>query len=109
MRRFKYYNKTNRVLATLKFNACKLQLTYPPIIEKAHQLVGSNFPKDYGKKLVACSELIMRAKSAEDAFATRGFQNWRLIATTVFRQHELGAFHKEAVEREIALLEAIYN
>ena len=54
----------------------------------------------------ACKELIMRAKSAEDAFATRGFQNWKLIATTVFRQHELGAFHEEAVERVIALPKA---
>ena len=51
----------------------------------------------------------MRAKSAEDAFATRGFQNWKLIATTVFRQHELGAFQEEAVEHGIAPPEAIYN
>ena len=36
----------------------------------------------------------MRAKSAEDSFTTRGFQNWKLVAITVFRQHELGAFHK---------------
>ena len=53
---------------------------------------------------------MMRAKSAKDAFAIRGFQNWKLIATTcrVFRQHELhvGAFHKAAVERVIRLLEA---
>ena len=45
----------------------------------------------------------------QDAFATRGFQNWKLIATTVFRHHELGAFHKEAVERVIALPEATIN
>lgn len=44
----------------------------------------------------------MSAKSAEDAFVTRGFQNWKL-ATTVFRQHELSACHKEAVERVITL------
>ena len=48
----------------------------------------------------------MRAKSAEDVFATRGFQNWKLIANTVFRYHELGAFHKETVERIITLPEA---
>ena len=51
----------------------------------------------------------MRVKSAEDSFATRGFQNWKLIAITVFPQHELGAFHKEAVERVIALPEATIN
>ena len=45
----------------------------------------------------------------QDAFATRGFQNWKLIATTVLRQHELGAFHKEEVERVIALHEATIN
>ena len=58
------------------------------------------------RRTKACKELIMSAKSAEDAFATRGFQNWKLIATTVFCQQELGAFHKEAVERIIALLQA---
>ena len=44
----------------------------------------------------------MRAKSAaiEDVFATRGFQNWKL-STTVFRQHELSAFHKKEAERVI--------
>ena len=47
----------------------------------------------------------MRAKSAEDAFVTREFQNWKL-GTTVFRQHELNAFRKEAVERVITLPEA---
>ena len=47
----------------------------------------------------------LACQSAEDVFATRGFQNWKLIATTVFCQHELGAFHKEAVERVIALPE----
>ena len=44
----------------------------------------------------------MRAKSAEDVFATREFQSWKL-ATAVFRQHEVSAFHKEAVERVITL------
>ena len=41
----------------------------------------------------------MCAKSAEDAFATRGFPNWKPIhvATTVFYQHKLGPFHEEAV------------
>ena len=48
----------------------------------------------------------MRAKSAENAFAARGFQNWKLIATTVCRQHELGAFNRDAVESVIALPEA---
>ena len=37
----------------------------------------------------ACKELIMSAKSAKDAYATRIFQNWKLIANTVFCQHEL--------------------
>ena len=46
--------------------------------------------------------LMMRANSAEDAFATRGFHNWKL-ATATFRQHELSTFHKEAVERVITL------
>ena len=41
-----------------------------------------------------------RAKSAEDAFVTRGFYNWKL-ATAILRQHELSAFHKEAIERAI--------
>ena len=40
----------------------------------------------------------MDPKSAGDAFATRRFQSWKL-ATTVFCQNELSAFHKEAVER----------
>ena len=44
----------------------------------------------------------MRAKSAEDASVARGFQNWKL-ATKAFRQHELSAFHKEAVKRVITL------
>ena len=50
-----------------------------------------------------CKELMVRVKSAKDAFANRGFQNWKLIATRVFRQHELGTFHKAAVERIITL------
>ena len=32
----------------------------------------------------------------------RGFQNWTL-ATAIFREHELSAFHKEEVERIITL------
>ena len=44
----------------------------------------------------------MRAESAEDEFMTREFQIWKL-ATTVFRQHELSFFHKEAVEQVITL------
>ena len=48
-------------------------------------------------------ELKMRAKRAEDTIATRGFLN-RKLASTVFRQHELSAFHKKlAVERVITL------
>ena len=43
-------------------------------------------------------ELKIRAKSAEDAFATKVFQNWNLAAKTVL-EHELSAFHKVAVER----------
>ena len=49
--------------------------------------------------------LKMHAKSAEDAFVTRGFQNWKL-ATTAFHKHELSAFHKEAVKRVITLTAA---
>ena len=45
----------------------------------------------------AFNELKMRAKSAQNAFVIRGFETWTL-ATTVFRQHKLSAFHKEAVE-----------
>ena len=41
-------------------------------------------------------------KSAEDAFVTRAFQNWKL-ATTVLRQHELSAFLIEAVKRVLTL------
>ena len=44
----------------------------------------------------------MHAKSAEDTFVTRGFQNWKLD-TAAFRQHEISTFHKEAVERVITL------
>ena len=44
----------------------------------------------------------MYAKNAEDAFVTRGFRN-RKLATTGFRQHELSASHKDAVERAITL------
>ena len=44
----------------------------------------------------------MRAKSAEDAFMTRGFQN-RNPANKAFRQHELSACHEEDVERVITL------
>ena len=51
----------------------------------------------------------MHVKSAEDAFPTRGFQNLKLIATIIFRQHELGTFHKEAVKHVIALPEATFN
>ena len=43
-----------------------------------------------------------RAKSAEDAFVTRGFHNWKL-ATATFRQHELSALHKYAIEPVITL------
>ena len=44
----------------------------------------------------------MQAKSAEDMFVTRRFQNWKL-ATTVICQHELSDFDKEAVKRVITL------
>ena len=50
-------------------------------------------------------ELNMPAKGAEDVFGTRGFQNWKL-ATTVFHQCKLSAFHKEAVKQVITLLAA---
>ena len=43
-----------------------------------------------------------KIKSGKNMFVTRGFQNWKL-ATTVSRQHELSAFHKEVVERVITL------
>ena len=50
----------------------------------------------------AFNELKMHAKSAEDVFVTRGFQDWKL-ATTAFGQHEISAFHKQAIERVITL------
>ena len=50
----------------------------------------------------ALKEIKMRAKSAQNAFLTRGFETWKL-ATTIVRQHELSALHKEAVERAFTL------
>ena len=44
----------------------------------------------------------MQARNAEDVFVTRGFHNWKL-ATASFRQHEVSACHKEAVERLFTL------
>ena len=50
----------------------------------------------------AFKKMKMSFRSAEDAFISRGFQNWKL-ATSVFRQHELSNCHKEAVEKIITL------
>lgn len=44
----------------------------------------------------------MPIRTADDAFVTRGFHNWKL-ATTSFRQHETSACHKQAVERVFTL------
>ena len=41
-------------------------------------------------------------KSAQNAFVIREFETWKL-ATTVVSQHELSAFHKEAVKLLITL------
>ena len=50
----------------------------------------------------AFKDLKMPIRSADDAFVTRGFHNWKL-ATTSFRQRETSACHKQAVERVFTL------
>ena len=50
----------------------------------------------------AFKDLKMPIRSMDDAFVTRGFNNWKL-ATTSFRQHETSACHKQAVERVFTL------
>ena len=46
----------------------------------------------------------LRAKSADYAFLTRGFQNWK-DATRTFRFHEKSTCHVKAVEKVITLPE----
>ena len=49
----------------------------------------------YAYEGVQGPEDVCKIKSAEYTFVTRGVQNCRMLATTVFRQHELNDFHKE--------------
>ena len=50
----------------------------------------------------AFKELKMHSSSAEDAFVSEGFHNWK-IANSVFHQHILITCRKEAVEWAITL------
>ena len=115
MHSIKYYNSGNCVLARLKFNVCKLSQ------EKLWETSGgkAKFSRSLFCKVdwmwlhyqesndcVIChthaevfKELKMHVESAADTFVSRGFQNFKL-ATTLFCQYELSAFHKEAVEAD---------